>query len=199
MVDPTGVMRCAELPAGHARRLLAPFGLEAVEVANHRPIPGSYWGAPEAGLVGHRLLFRVDTPVHSLLHEACHYICMDDGRRARLHTDAAGDFMEESAVCYLQVLLADAVPGLGRRRLLADMDRWGYSFRLGSARAWFEKDAEDARHWLVTHGIIDTADRLLEPSRHDGRGFPISEISDTGIVLSFEHKQLEIVQRVPQQ
>jgi len=28
------------------------------------------------------------------------------------------------------------------------MDAWGYSFRLGSARAWFENDAEDAIGWL---------------------------------------------------
>ena len=33
-------------------------------------------------------------------------------------------------------------------RLMADMDAWGYSFRLGSARAWFENDAEDARRSL---------------------------------------------------
>jgi hypothetical protein len=35
------------------------------------------------------------------------------------------------------------------------MDEWGYSFRLGSARAWFEQDAEEARAWLETAGIID--------------------------------------------
>ncbi len=28
------------------------------------------------------------------------------------------------------------------------MDAWGYSFRLGSTRAWFEGDAQDARAWL---------------------------------------------------
>jgi hypothetical protein len=31
---------------------------------------------------------------------------------------------------------------------MADMDAWGYSFRLGSTRAWFEADAEDAREFL---------------------------------------------------
>ena len=41
--------------------------------------------------------------------------------------------------------------------MLADMDRWGYSFRLGSSAAWFETDAEDARAWLEQHGLIDTA------------------------------------------
>lgn len=197
-VMPTEVMRCAELPAGHARQLLARFGLEALGLPDHAPIPGSYWGAPEAGLVGHRLLFRGDTPVHSLLHESCHYICMDAGRRAQLHTDAGGDFLEECAVCYLQVLLADAVPGLGRRRLLADMDRWGYSFRLGSARAWFEEDAEDARQWLVAHGIIDAHGHLLDRTRDHRPGLPNSGISDTGSVLSIEYTPLDLVQRVPQ-
>ena len=159
MADPADVMRCAELPAGLPRQLLSRCGLEALLLPDDAPIPGSYWGAPEAGLVGHRLLFRDDTPVHSLLHESCHYMCMDEARRAGLHTDAGGDFLEESAVCYLQVLLADELPGFGRARMLADMDAWGYSFRLGSARAWFETDAEDARAWLVRHAITDPAGR----------------------------------------
>ncbi|NIS90685.1 MAG: hypothetical protein GTN98_11520, partial [Woeseiaceae bacterium] len=48
---------------------------------------------------------RSDTPVHSLLHETCHIICMSRERRAELETDAGGDDLEEAAVCYLQVLL----------------------------------------------------------------------------------------------
>ncbi len=31
---------------------------------------------------------------------------------------------------------------------MQDMDNWGYSFRLGSTRRWFETDASDARKWL---------------------------------------------------
>ncbi len=46
---------------------------------------------------------------------------------------------------------------VGRERLFADMDAWGYSFRLGSTRAWFEQDAADARQWLAAHGITDPA------------------------------------------
>jgi hypothetical protein len=57
-------------------------------------------------------------------------------------------------VCYLQILLADALPAVGRDRLMQDMDEWGYSFRLGSTRAWFETDAEDAQQWLQRHGVI---------------------------------------------
>jgi hypothetical protein len=94
-----------------------------------------------------------------VLHEACHYVCMAPGRRAALDTDAGGDYAEENGVCYLQVLLADELPEVGRARMFADMDAWGYSFRLGSARAWFEADAEDAREWLRRHHIIDAADR----------------------------------------
>ena len=44
---------------------------------------------------------------------------------------------------------------LGRARMLLDMDEWGYSFRLGSTRAWLERDAEDARNWLLTRALID--------------------------------------------
>ena len=39
--------------------------------------------------------------------------------------------------------------------MCSDMDAWGYTFRLGSASAWFEHDADDARRWLVAHRIID--------------------------------------------
>jgi len=39
------------------------------------------------------------------------------------------------------------------------MDAWGYSFRLGSTRTWFEGDAADARQWLRDHGVIDDEDR----------------------------------------
>ncbi|WP_081763615.1 hypothetical protein [Imhoffiella purpurea] len=141
------------------RELLGRFGLEYRLVSEGESIPGSYWGDPEAGLVGGRLYALPSTPLHSILHEACHWICLDRGRRARLHRDAGGDDAEESAVCYLQVLLADAIPGVGRERLFADMDAWGYSFRLGSARDWFERDAEDARAWLLAEGLIDERDR----------------------------------------
>jgi hypothetical protein len=85
---------------------------------------------------------------------------MTPERRAQLDRDAGGDDDEESAVCYLQVLLADELPGVGRARLMQDMDAWGYSFRLGSTRAWFEADAVDARQWLHRCGII-TAERQL--------------------------------------
>ena len=104
---------------------------------------------------GDTLYARADTPIHSILHEACHWICMPPERRAALHTDARGDDLEECAVNYLQVLLADELPGYSRARIFSDMDAWGYSFRLGSARAWFERDAEDARAWLRHRGLLD--------------------------------------------
>jgi hypothetical protein len=83
---------------------------------------------------------------------------MDSERRRGLNTDAGGDYDEENAVCYLQILLAAHLPPLDPARMMADMDAWGYSFRLGSARRWFEEDAEDARHWLQQHGLIEADD-----------------------------------------
>lgn len=130
------------------------YGLTLQLVAPHEDIPGSYWGESEAGLKGDTLYARLDTPVHSVLHEASHYICMTPERRAGLDRDAGGDDPEETAVCYLQVLLSDSLPGVGRDRLMQDMDEWGYSFRLGSTRAWFEADAADAQQWLRQHGVI---------------------------------------------
>ncbi|MFO1505882.1 MAG: hypothetical protein U1F23_02185 [Lysobacterales bacterium] len=135
------------------RALLARFGLELVAVADDAPIPGSYWGEPEAGVIGCRVYARADTPVHSLLHEACHLLVADPGRRASIHTDASDSQLEEDAACCLQIMLADELPGFGRDRACADMDAWGYSFRLGSARAWFDGDAEDARAFLAARGL----------------------------------------------
>ena len=123
-------------------------------VAPDAPIDGSYWGESEAGLRGNTLFARHDTPLHSILHETAHYICMSPERRAGLDRDAGGDDAEESAVCYLQLLLADTLERVGRERLFEDMDAWGYSFRLGSTRAWFEGDAMDAFEWLCAHGVI---------------------------------------------
>ncbi len=137
--------------------LLDRYGLELRMVPGSQPIPGSYWGDSEAGLVRQVLYVRSDTPLHSVLHEAAHFICMTPERRAGLDTDAGGDDAEECAVCYLQLLLAMALPQFGFERACADMDEWGYSFRLGSTRNWFEQDAEDARLWLLAAGIVDTA------------------------------------------
>lgn len=140
--------------------LLGRYGLQLTLVAPQEPIPASYWGESEAGLKGEQLYARLDTPVHSVLHEASHYVCMSPERRAGLDRDAGGDDPEEAAVCYLQILLAAELPAVGRERLFADMDAWGYSFRLGSTRAWFEQDATDARQWLMGHGITDAAGAL---------------------------------------
>jgi len=135
-------------------QLLSRFGLNIKPGPPGRPIPGSFWGDEEAGLAGNTLMLRPDTPLHSVLHEACHFICMDEERRQNLDTNAGGDYDEENAVCYLQILLADELPGFGRDRMMADMDAWGYTFRLGSARTWFEQDAEDAREWLIARGLV---------------------------------------------
>ena len=128
-------------------------------------IPGSYWGEREAGLVGSKIYLRMDTPVHSVLHEAAHFICMSAERRVGLHTDAGGDHAEENGVCYLQIVLSDQLPDVGRERMFRDMDAWGYTFRLGSAAAWFNEDADDARRWLAEHGIVDPCGRPTYASR----------------------------------
>ena len=145
--------------------LLARYGLDLALSAPQEVIPGSYWGESEAGLKGNHLYARLDSPVHSILHEASHFICMTPERRSGLDRDAGGDDQEESAVCYLQVLLADELADVGQSRLCEDMDAWGYSFRLGSTRAWFDTDAEDAQAWLIRAGVIDKRGRLTGASR----------------------------------
>jgi hypothetical protein len=154
------VLRLANTGGKPVSRLLSKYGITLTMVADGQEIPGSFWGDEEAGLIGNELLARPDTPLHSILHETCHYVCMDPRRRAGLDTNAGGDYDEENAVCYLQILLADHIEGFGRQRMFDDMDRWGYTFRLGSARAWFEGDATDARDYLLKLGLIDGADHL---------------------------------------
>lgn len=157
--DAKKVTPCAALAPDALQDLLAPYGMRVQYIADQEAIPGSFWGDEEAGLIGNSLLVRSDTPVHSALHEACHYICMDQPRRDGLHTDAGGGYDEENGVCYLQILLADYLPGMTAARMMADMDAWGYSFRLGSAAQWFKSDAEDAANWLRRHGLLDAANK----------------------------------------
>jgi hypothetical protein len=160
------VQRVSDVPPGTAGSLLATFGLELSILPEGAAIPGSYWGEPEAGIRGRSVLVRPDTPVHSLLHETAHLVCMDERRRDGADTDAGGDDLEEAAVCYLQVLLADALPGVGRDRLMRDMDAWGYSFRLGRTAEWFARDAGDARAWLEQHGLLSARGQPAFRLRH---------------------------------
>lgn len=161
-LDPV-VTRVSAIGLDGLRALFAPYGLELVEVEQGAVIPGSYWGQPEAGLLGARLYLRADTPVHSALHEGGHFLCMDASRRAGLHTDAGGSDTEEHAVCYLQCCLGGELRGYSRALCFADMDAWGYHFILGSAQAWFERDSDDARAWLAERGMLPARP---EPAEH---------------------------------
>ncbi len=148
------VLPMAALPPAALDSLLTPLGLVIDWVAADAEIPGSYWGEREAGLIGNRLQLRCDTPVHSALHEACHWLLADAERRAALHTDAGGSDTEENAVCYLQCLLAQKLAGYSQARCFADMDAWGYHFILGSAAAWFARDSDDAQALLRARGWL---------------------------------------------
>lgn len=148
------VLRVAELGEETLRRFFAPWQVELVGVEDGAPIPGSFFGEPEAGVRGSSLFVRGDTPVHSALHEGFHIVCARCEGRTELDRDAGGDDIEEVAVCYLQLAAAEALPGFGFERACHDMDAWGYTFRRGSARAWFEGDAEEAVVWLCRRGLL---------------------------------------------
>jgi hypothetical protein len=156
----SSVLCLADVDRNALRELLGRYSIELVMLPAGTAITGSFWGEPEAGVLDCRVFARADTPLHSVLHEACHIVCMNNARRQALDTDAGGDDLEESAVCYLQVLLAAKLPGVGTTRLMRDMDAWGYSFRLGSTARWFDEDAGDAVDWLAGHGLLD---RRREP------------------------------------
>ena len=143
------VTPCAELPSKALQQLLAAYDIEVIEIADEETLPGSFWGDPEAGLIANRLYVRPSTPVQSADPPGSTGHCR--------HTAAGGGYDEENGVCYLQILLADQLAGMTRERMMRDMDSWGYSFRLGSTRAWFEHDAEDAKDWLIQHQLLDAA------------------------------------------
>lgn len=151
-----------EIDRACLEQLLAEYGLSVSYVVEGGAIPGTFWGEPEAGLIGDTLYLRPDTPLHSALHEAGHWICMDEQRRTQLHTDAGGTVEEECAVNYLQILLADALPDVGRERMLDDMTEWGYSYREGNVRAWLSGDAIDALAWLIERGLVDKHGRRIK-------------------------------------
>ena len=136
------------------------YGVEINEVEEHLTIPHSFWGAPEAGRRNNTLYVRFDTPIHSILHETCHFVCMPKNQRYLDEIDAAGSTIEESACCYLQLLISDHIEGFTREEHMKNMDEWGYSFRLGSAATWFYRDADDARKWLLEQMIIDQHDQI---------------------------------------
>jgi hypothetical protein len=158
------VLRLSQLGFDAASALLTRLGLQLQCVPGGEPIPGSFWGDDEAGIIGSTVHARADTPVHSLLHEACHLLVLPAEKRPQVHTDATDSIEEEDAACYLQIVLADQLPGVGRERLMDDMDAWGYSFRLGSTRAWFERDAGNARQWLVDHRLLTQDGHWMPPA-----------------------------------
>jgi len=159
-VSEADVLRLGEIDVAAAVRLLSGYGLRLILVEEGADIPGSYWGESEAGIIAETVYARRDTPVHSLLHEACHLIVLPPERRRAVHTDATDSVAEEDAVCVLQALLGDELPGVGTARILADMDAWGYTFRMGSARSYYEHDADDAWQWLAERGLVDAGRRL---------------------------------------
>jgi|TARA_B110000977_G_scaffold78491_1_gene105621 hypothetical protein len=134
--------------------ILTAYSMRIVEVTDNQTIPYSFWGDREAGRLGNTLYARADTPLHSLLHELCHYICMPASERNKDLVDAAGSASEENACCFFQIILSAFIDNYNQSRLFEDMDSWGYSFRLGSAIRWYTEDAEDTREWLIEKNIL---------------------------------------------
>ncbi|MEL6302223.1 MAG: hypothetical protein AAFV47_09110 [Pseudomonadota bacterium] len=144
-------MHAVTTNAASCRALQSVFSLARLQICVHpadASLPGSYWGDSEAGITDRCIHVRADTPLHSLLHEACHVVCASVANRNGFVGDAKGDDDEESAVCFMQIQLAEALPGVGARRICQDMDAWGYSFREGSAFAFLHGDGAGAAAWL---------------------------------------------------
>ena len=92
---PADVLRVGEVADASVVGLSRKFGVELRQFDAGEMLPGSYWGESEAGLRANVLSVRADTPLHSLLHELSHYVCMTPERRAGLDRDAGGDDEED--------------------------------------------------------------------------------------------------------
>ena len=154
-MSPPPILLLKDIDLGDLNSLLFRYHLTLIISPLGQEIPGSFWGDEEAGLIQDQVYARLDTPVHSVFHESCHFVCMNQQRRSKLDTNAGGTATEENAVCYLQILLAAESSFICKNRMMQDMDSWGYSFRLGSAEAWFNTDAEETRQWLLKHRIVN--------------------------------------------
>jgi hypothetical protein len=152
--DQKQVLRLSDVTPKEIEVLLKKYGLHLTLSPLDEDIPGSFWGDEEAGLIRNKVYARADTPIHSILHESCHYICMSASRRESLHTNAGGTQDEENAVCYLQLLLCNEISTISAERMMEDMDTWGYNFMLGSCKAWFEQDAKESSQWLIDNNIL---------------------------------------------
>jgi hypothetical protein len=149
------VVELAQASRFDVTRVLDRYGLSLELTTIEQPIAGSPRREREARLKGDRVRARPDTPLHSILHAAARYACMTPERRAGLDIGAGGGDAEESAACYLKILLADYIRFFGRGRMLQDMDTSGSSFSSGSAKTWFENEAAEERDWLCQHALID--------------------------------------------
>src|SRR3546814_11455545 len=107
------VLRLRDIAFADAAALLARYDLHLEHVPDDAPIPGSYWGESEAGLIGTTVHAPSDTPVHSLLHKACHLIVLSPDRRAAVHTDTPASAEEEDAVALRHAMPGEAHPGRG--------------------------------------------------------------------------------------
>ena len=133
--------------------LLARYGLAARARRRRRADPRQLLGRTRSRPDRPRVHARDDTPVHSLLHEAAHLIVLppERARRAyRRHRFGRGRRRRLRAAVAARRRPARRRP----RALMADMDAWGYTFRLGSARAYFERDAEDAGPGCSARGLV---------------------------------------------
>src|SRR5690625_8003398 len=85
------VLRLDELPPGAAENLLQRYGLNLQTVAEGQPIPGTFWGEPEAGIIGGTVAARPDTAGQSLPHEAGHPPARTPVRRPHIPTGPRRD------------------------------------------------------------------------------------------------------------
>ena len=97
--DPSTVLRLDDISVADAAALLARYDLVLEQVPAGAPIPGSYWGEPEAGIIGSTVYVRGDTPVHSMLHEACHLIVLPPPTRCPRRTPPATCRSSSPASC----------------------------------------------------------------------------------------------------
>ena len=60
------ILRLQDFPLSEIQTLLNRYGLTLQIIPIDATIPGSYWQAEEAGIIGLMVYARLDTPLHSI-------------------------------------------------------------------------------------------------------------------------------------
>jgi len=134
------------------------YGLSLHLVAPDEVIPARI-GASARRADGIQIFARLDTAGAFGAARGRPFYLHDAGTARRLGYRCRRRSCGRECVCYLQIILAQSLPNVGRERMCRDMDEWAIRSGWEAPRSGSIQDAEDARDWLMRHGVLDSQSR----------------------------------------